>query len=269
MTDVHRHEDAVPWTAVPDAAGSGLRVKALLGDPAGASPFAFGLAELPPGATLPRHATRQAEIDLVLSGRAHLRSGEHSAELTGRACVYFPPGAPRALEALGPEPLRYAYTFATERLGGAIERRFASGPEPATGAAWVHWDRAMDWAPVEPSKGLRIRVKRLLEATRRLPMIAGVFDLDAPIHYTRHFHDQPEVYYVLAGEGVVYVGDDEHRVRRGSALYIGGRVVHGADSLGAEALSIFYVYGCESTGHDVNWTPVEEIYSEPGRARHC
>jgi mannose-6-phosphate isomerase-like protein (cupin superfamily) len=241
----------------------------LLGDPEGSSPFVFGLAELPAGAVLPLHATRQGEIDLILAGRARVRTGDTEVELGNRSCAYFAPGAGREVEALGPGSLRYAYTFATERLGQSIDRRLASEVGAVSGTAWVRWEDAMDWAPVEPSKGLRIRVKRLLDRTRRLPMIAGVFDLDAPIHYTRHYHDQPEVYYVLAGEGIVYVGDAEHRVRRGSALYIGGRVVHGADSLGTEPLSIFYVYGCESTGHAVNWTPVEEIYSEPGRARHC
>jgi mannose-6-phosphate isomerase-like protein (cupin superfamily) len=97
-------------------------------------------------------------------------------------------------------------------------------------------------------------------------MIAGIGDIDPGTHYTRHFHDQPEIYYILGGEGIVWVGDEEVAVRRGSTLYIDSRVVHGADSLGREPLSIFYVYGCEAAGHAVNWTAVEEIYAEP-RAR--
>jgi mannose-6-phosphate isomerase-like protein (cupin superfamily) len=105
-----------------------------------------------------------------------------------------------------------------------------------------------------------------MDPERRVEMIAGIGDIDPGTHYTRHFHDQPEIYYILGGEGIVWVGDEEVAVHRGSTLYIDGRVVHGADSLGREPLSIFYVYGCETAGHDVNWTAVEELYSEP-RAR--
>lgn len=265
MKDVHVHEDDIAWRPAPDAVRRGMRLKSLLEQPAGSSPFAFGLAELPVGASMPRHATRQAEVDYILSGGARVEIGGAWIDLPERSCVYHAPGAARAIEPAGPGPLRYAYAFATERWGQTIEPMPVAGPGPTAEKTWLRWNEAPDWAPVEPSKGLRIRVKRLLDRTRRLDVIVGVFDLDPPIHYTRHFHDQPEIYHVLGGEGIVYVGEGEHRVRRGSTLYIGGGVVHGADSLGAEPLSIFYVYGCETTGHDVNWTPVEEIYSEVRR----
>jgi mannose-6-phosphate isomerase-like protein (cupin superfamily) len=50
-------------------------------------------------------------------------------------------------------------------------------------------------------------------------------------------------------------------VAAGSALYIEPRVPHGADSLGEEPLGMFYVYGCETAGHEVNWTAVEDVYT--------
>jgi mannose-6-phosphate isomerase-like protein (cupin superfamily) len=82
-----------------------------------------------------------------------------------------------------------------------------------------------------------------------------------------HYHDQPEIYYIESGEGIVYVDGSEVPVRPGSCLDIGGKVVHGADSLGTEPLAIFYVYGCERAGHTVNWTAVEEIYDTPKKQR--
>ena len=266
MTDLDVREESVPWETDPSHVG--VRSKVLLDRARGDSRvFVFGLRELAPGATLGLHATGQAELDFVLRGRARVRIGGGEAELGERASVYVPPGMPRAVEALGPGPLRYAYTYACERLGHAIEWTPVDPAGPEARAAppktWMGWEETEPWAPVEAAKGLRVRYKRVMDRARRVEMIAGIGDIDPGTHYTRHFHDQPEIYYILGGEGIVWAGDAEVPVRRGSTLYIDARVVHGADSLGHEPLSIFYVYGCETAGHDVNWTPVEEIYSEP------
>ena len=267
MKDVHLHEDDIGWTAAPDPVRRSLRLKPLLEEGDGSSPFVFGLAELPPGASVPLHATRQAEVDHILTGRARMRTAGAVVDLSGGSCVYHPPGAPRSIESAGPEPLRYSYTFATERLGQVIDPRPVTEQGTSREKTWLTWEETEDWVPVETSKGLRIRIKRLMDRGRRVEVIAGIGELDPGVHYTRHFHDQPEIYYIRGGEGIVYVGESKHRVRRGSVLYIGGGVVHGADSVGSEPLIIFYVYGCEAAGHEVNWTPVEEIYSDVRSAR--
>ncbi|HXJ83246.1 MAG TPA: cupin domain-containing protein [Candidatus Methylomirabilis sp.] len=265
MNDAHVHEDDIGWTSPPDPVRRALRLKPLLEEPGASSPFIFGLAELPAGAAVPLHATRQAEVDHILSGRARVRMAGTVVDLSEGSCVYHPPGSARAIESVGPEPLRYSYTFATERLGQTIDPTPVAKPAPASDKTWLSWDETESWVSVEASKGLRIRVKRLMDRGQRREVIAGIGELDPGVHYTRHFHDQPEIYYIRGGEGIVYVGDSKHRVRRGSALYIGGGVVHGADSIGREPLAIFYVYGCEIAGHDVNWTPVEEIYTDVRR----
>jgi len=267
MKDVHLHEDDIRWTSAPDPVRRSLRLKPLLEERGGSSPFVFGLAELPPGESVPSHATRQAEVDHILSGRARVRMAGTMVDLSEGSCIYHPPGAPRSIEPAGPEPLRYSYTFATERLGQVIDPGPVASPGPPREKTWLTWEETEDWVPVETSKGLRIRIKRLTDRGRRVEVIAGIGELDPGVHYTRHYHDQPEIYYIRGGEGIVYVGDAKHRVRRGSVLYIGGGVVHGADSVGSEPLVIFYVYGCEVAGHEVNWTPVEEIYADVRNAR--
>ena len=78
----------------------------------------------------------------------------------------------------------------------------------------------------------------------------------------RHYHDQAEIYYGLSGRGIVYVGDEAVDVYPGVGIYVGARVVHGADALGAEPLRMYWLYGTESTGEAQNWTPVEDIYTE-------
>jgi mannose-6-phosphate isomerase-like protein (cupin superfamily) len=261
----------VAWETAGDARLRSGRWKELLDLPrAGSREFLFGLAELDAGGRSPLHAHRHAKIDYLLAGRARYRVGPEEAELGPGACIYLPGGVPHAAEALGAEPLRYAYTYACERLGHEVQ--WLAADEPAARRAalpyrtWMRWDETAEWQPLEPAKGLSGRYKRVMDPTRHVELIAGIADVDAGIHYTRHYHDQPELYYILAGRGTVYVGEVTVEVSPGSALYIGARVVHGADSLGDEPLRIFYVYACETAGHAINWTPVEEIYTAVRRA---
>jgi mannose-6-phosphate isomerase-like protein (cupin superfamily) len=236
---------------------------------AGSREFLFGLAELDAGQRAPLHTHRHAKIDYVLAGRGRYRVGPEAVELGAGACVYLPGGLPHAVEALGPEPFRYAYTYACERLGHGVEwlaaDETAASQAPLPHRTWMRWEDTAAWQPLEPVKGLRGRFRRVMDPARQLELIAGIAEVDSGTHYTRHYHDQPELYYILAGRGTVYVGEARVNASPGSALYIGGRVVHGADSLGDEPLRIFYVYACETAGHAINWTAAEEIYTEVRR----
>ncbi len=57
-----------------------------------------------------------------------------------------------------------------------------------------------------------------------------------------HRHAQPEVYYVLSGRGVLRIGETDHDVRPGTAVFIPGSVPHGARNTGAERLRLLYVF---------------------------
>ena len=93
-------------------------------------------------------------------------------------------------------------------------------------------------------------------------LMGGTCKLPPGGHYTRHYHDQAEIYYGLSGRGTVYVGEEAVDVRPGVAIYVGQRVVHGADNLGAEPFTMYWLYGTETTGEVLNWTPVEDTYTE-------
>jgi len=254
------HVESVPWRD-PSAPGwEGVREKVLVGAPAGASrEFVLGLVEAQPGARVSLHAHRQAETDYVVSGRARLRVGERALDVEPGTCVYLAPGAPHALEVVGSEPLCYLRTFACERLGTPVQR-IAIADDGAPGEPSITAERDVAWRSVESSKGFRIRVKRLLEGEREV--MAGVGELDPGVHYTRHYHDQPELYFILDGAGVLQGADSEAELGPGTAVYLRSREVHGVDSIGATPLRLFWVYGCETAGHQVNWTPVEPIYAE-------
>jgi mannose-6-phosphate isomerase-like protein (cupin superfamily) len=235
----------------------------------GSQEFVFGIAELPAGRRLPLHAHRQAQLDYFLSGRARVRLGPRTVELGAGGCIYYPPEIPHALESLGRDPLRYAYTYASERVGKLVECAPASEEAAARAVVpwptWMSWEETEDWLPIEPTKGLRVRYRRVMDREREVELIAGVAEIDPGIHYTLHYHDQPEIYYISAGRGVIYIEGGDVEVEAGSALYLPRRVVHGADSLGDAPLRIYYIYGCETAGHTINWTPVEEAYTEVRR----
>jgi mannose-6-phosphate isomerase-like protein (cupin superfamily) len=213
------------------------------------------LVEVAAGGRVLPHAHRQAEVTYVLSGRAR---GDDGDEISPGSCVYHAPGARHAWEAAGSEPLRYLSTFACERWHEPVERTEATTMGAA--GACVGVEESVAWRAVEPSKGLKIRVKRLLD--RGVELMAGICEFDAGIHYTRHYHDQPEIYFILAGSALVFKGDAEVRMDPGSALYLAGREIHGLDSIGEVPLKLFWAYGCETAGHVINWTPVEPIDEE-------
>lgn len=61
-----------------------------------------------------------------------------------------------------------------------------------------------------------------------------------------HRHAQPEVYYILAGCGVVIIAGLEYAVRPGSAVFIPGNTPHGACNTGTDLLRLLYVFAADS-----------------------
>jgi mannose-6-phosphate isomerase-like protein (cupin superfamily) len=277
MKRIHFHVNEIEWQTFTEEKWGALRWRELLNLEQGNSKeFIFGLAELPEGGRLPLHTHAQAEIDYLLSGRAVARLGSTSVELGSASTLYFPGRAPHSIETLGSESLRYIYTYACERLGHKLETDLAEETAATQlnilnkeNTRWAICEEIEKWIWVEPSKGFRVRVRRLFDnqlTTTQLritqEMMAGIVEIDPLIHYTLHYHEQPEIFYVLAGRGFVYVGNSAIKVFPGSAIYIGSRVVHGADSIGQEALRMYFIYGAETAGQDNTWTPAEDIYTE-------
>ncbi len=260
MTHAYLHEDDVSWETSREPGLGAVSTKLIFDEAAGSKAFRFGLARLAAGGATAPYVRPDAELIYVAEGTARIGIGGKEVTLGPRSCIYFPPNLRRSISAIGHEELRFSYTVSCERQRRSPAERQAAG---AAGPAWLTWEATEDWWPVEQSKGLRIRVKRLLDRSMPRDLITGIGLIDPGTHYTLHYHDQPEIYYIISGEGIVYVEGEEFRVRRGSCLDIGGKVVHGADSLGTEPLGIFYVYGCENAGHTVNWTAVEALYEVP------
>ncbi len=61
-----------------------------------------------------------------------------------------------------------------------------------------------------------------------------------------HRHTAPEIYHVIAGEGVVTIDGVAHPVRAGATVFIPSDAEHGVRNTGPETLQIFYVFPTDS-----------------------
>ena len=272
MTEIATHIDDIEWGAAREGKSGPLRWKEVFNEGLGDSKeFVFGYAELDAGNAVSLHTHVQAEAIFITAGSARVGLGKRVIDLASSSAAYFPAGAPHGIESLGHEPLCYISTYATEKLGQNIEI-MATSEEAASRVEilndvenqWAVLEEYEPWDPIEPSKGRKVMVRRLFGFNRgNWPeLMGGTALLQAGAHYTLHYHDQAEIYYGLSGRGIVYVGDEKVDVYPGVAIYVGSRVVHGADALGAEPFRMYWLYGTESTGEVLNWTPVEDIYTE-------
>ncbi len=110
----------------------------------------------------------------------------------------------------------------------------------------------------DPARG---RVKwRTLFSQNLTPtegLTCGVAEFAPGDRLERHRHAPPEVYYVVAGEGVVFLDGREISVKPGAAVFIPGLAEHGIRQTGAETLRIFYVFPVDS------FDGVEYLFEDP------
>ena len=85
----------------------------------------------------------------------------------------------------------------------------------------------------------------------------GVAELAPGDRLERHRHAPPEVYYVVAGEGIVFLDGEEIVVKPGAAVFIPGMAEHGVRQTGAATLRFFYVLAVDS------FDRVEYLFSTP------
>src|SRR5262245_56165333 len=150
------HVESAPWRSVSTPGWDGVRERPLFGAEESRE-FVLGLVEIPSGGRIPLYSQHHAEIDYVVAGAARLRSGNHVGDVSPGTCIYFAPGAARALEVVGPDPFCYVRTYACERIPPPVE------PHPVIvdlGSVRPLFaaERDVPWRSVEAAKGMRIRV---------------------------------------------------------------------------------------------------------------
>jgi oxalate decarboxylase/phosphoglucose isomerase-like protein (cupin superfamily) len=109
-----------------------------------------------------------------------------------------------------------------------------------------------DDCPIERSgEDSPVTWRTLISADRTFTekISCGVTDIPADEsgrHYVRHRHTEPEVYYILGGEGLVLIDGTEYPVREGTAVFVPGNALHGMKNTGKETLSLLYIFPADS-----------------------
>jgi quercetin dioxygenase-like cupin family protein len=247
--------------------------------------LALGRLQLLAGERLPLHHHDRAETIFVLEGSVVAQRGRGAAEITAPAAAYFPPGVPHAVTATAEGPATLLTCFSRGDRPAAIASELI--PDGADDSGWPNPNRIAgeqplyrwalaeeyeDWHPVEPTKGWRLKLRYLFDPHRGAPdLVVGVAENQPRTHYTLHHHAPAELYYVLDGSGVIYVGDEAYEVSRGSTVYVPADVTHGIDT-GDERLRVWWVYGLERCGRDWVWEAVETVHPHSaladGTTRH-
>lgn len=258
------------WIPAQSGPNSQVRSKLLLNEVSGgAKEFTVLYSELEPGAKVPMHCHHHPHSDYFISGRVWAQLGCQRVELEVDSAAYFPAQMPHAYEAVGNETLRYYSIYACEKAGQEI-RTMRVDPEDARKVNRPNMDESR-WAVAEsfeplrcwePSKGKKgLLWTSLFDAKRggHKEMIVGTNFVPAGGRYSRHYHDQPEIFIGLEGTGILFCGNEEIEMAPGTAAYVGKKQVHGAQTTGPRPLKMIWAYGTETASPDWSWTPVEDI----------
>jgi mannose-6-phosphate isomerase-like protein (cupin superfamily) len=82
--------------------------------------------------------------------------------------------------------------------------------------------------------------------TESAGITCGVAELKPGDWLGLHRHAPPEIYYVLAGAGIVSLEGREIAVQAGSAVFIPGMAEHGIRQTGSEVLRLLYAFPVDS-----------------------
>lgn len=109
------------WDGPAVAAKSAVRWKLLVDGERGPSGgLVTGIAEIAPGAVLPRHHHEPEETYYVVSGRGLVEIEDARAEIGPGTAVFIPPAAEHALHCIGTEPLVFLFTFPRDRFEDVV-----------------------------------------------------------------------------------------------------------------------------------------------------
>jgi quercetin dioxygenase-like cupin family protein len=257
---------------------AGLQVLGLLPDTLGLSAdITFGEVTLAPGQVVPTHSNAQAEAVFVAEGTVRLWRPGGSAELSAPGAAYFPPDEAHSIANIGGDSARVLVAYATGGEQKAVTSELlpdtalesATNPNTAPSVGlfdrWAVAEDMVQWVPVEPTKGMRLRCRYLLEpATGTKEFVIGMAALEAQLHYTIHRHAPAEIYHVLEGTATIYVGDDAYRVGPGDTVYVPAWAPHGIDT-DDSALRMYWFYTLDACDGTWAWEPLEPVYSTPPR----
>lgn len=104
-----------------------------------------------------------------------------------------------------------------------------------------------DWADTGRN-GVSWRTLISADRTPTDSLTMGVAEIQpgSPDELHLHRHEPAEVYYILAGTGVVSIDGVVHDVSSGSAVFVPSNAVHAVGNTGVGVLRLLYVFGVDS-----------------------
>jgi mannose-6-phosphate isomerase-like protein (cupin superfamily) len=226
--------------------GDTVEIRRLFDDARGCEKFAQRLLRFGPGRARDRVETAADEVLYVLDGTATATIDGADLSVASGFGLFVGRGTPWAMRAdrglrvvsvlvHDPEPVpRGAHAVvdlsAEERGHATAARQFTLGVNPAVGCASV--TQFIGFVP--------------------------------PGRAPDHFHRYDEVLYVLAGEGVLHIGEEPAPFGRGSCVHLPARLVHSLENSGDEELQLLGVFrpaGSPAEAYYPDGTPA--TYPEP------
>lgn len=104
------------------------------------------------------------------------------------------------------------------------------------------------WADEEMEERGLVYWKTLVSAglTRSHALTMGIAKVPPGGALHEHRHEQPEIYLVLEGTGLVRIDRQARPVGEGSAVFIPGNALHSCDNTGTSDLRVAYVFPADS-----------------------
>jgi mannose-6-phosphate isomerase-like protein (cupin superfamily) len=84
------------------------------------------------------------------------------------------------------------------------------------------------------------------DATPSEALTAGVAMIAPGQELRQHRHTPPEIYYILAGTGLVTINGEPYEVGPQTAVFIPGDALHGIRNIGVEPLRFLYAFAVDS-----------------------
>jgi mannose-6-phosphate isomerase-like protein (cupin superfamily) len=73
----------------------------------------------------------------------------------------------------------------------------------------------------------------------------GVAQVEPNTPLNRHRHAQPEIYFILSGEGIVAIDEKEFPISANMGVFIPGNALHGIRNTGTGPLRLFYCFAVD------------------------
>jgi mannose-6-phosphate isomerase-like protein (cupin superfamily) len=206
-------------------AGTGATVRTVLDTGGG---LVRRQVEVPAGASHTSAAGPGGELCFVIEGAGQLSSAPApDRPVQPDTGLWLPPGTSYSLAAAGPGPLR---------LDSVLLPASAPGAEPDGGPLLA--DLAAQPAEITGDRQFRVLFAPGQGCAAATQFVGEIPPGRAPFHS----HTYDEVVLVLAGEGVLHMGDEDRPLAPGSCLHLAPGTPHCLENTGQSTLRVLGVF---------------------------